>query len=82
VLESFPDDEDFESMADVMKAYGEADQAPQDPAPNCGDRPRHRPGQRCGLSDRPDERTRRKGLALAWSNQSHITERPCQCQPR
>jgi hypothetical protein len=29
VLESFPDDEDFESMADVMKAYGEADQAPQ-----------------------------------------------------
>jgi hypothetical protein len=24
VLESFPDDEDFESMADVMKAYGEA----------------------------------------------------------
>jgi Protein of unknown function (DUF2795) len=28
-LESFPDDEDFESMADVMKAFGEADQAPQ-----------------------------------------------------
>jgi hypothetical protein len=29
VLESFPDDEEFETAADVMKAYGEADQAPQ-----------------------------------------------------
>ena len=28
VLEAFPEDE-FESMADVMKAYGEADQAPE-----------------------------------------------------
>ena len=27
VLDAFPDDE-FESMADVMKAYGEADHAP------------------------------------------------------
>lgn len=29
VLESFPDDEEFETAADVMTAYGEADQAPQ-----------------------------------------------------
>jgi hypothetical protein len=29
VLESFPEDEEFESLADVMKAYGESDQAPQ-----------------------------------------------------
>jgi Protein of unknown function (DUF2795) len=29
VLESFPEDERFESLADAMKAYGEADQAPQ-----------------------------------------------------
>ena len=28
VLEAFPEDE-FETMADVMKAYGEADQAPE-----------------------------------------------------
>jgi len=29
VLESFPDDEEFETAADVMKVYGESDQAPQ-----------------------------------------------------
>jgi hypothetical protein len=29
VLESFPEDEKFTSLADVMKAYGESDQAPQ-----------------------------------------------------
>lgn len=29
VLESFPEDEEFETLADVMKAYGESDQAPQ-----------------------------------------------------
>ncbi len=29
VLESFAEDEQFESAADVVKAYGEADQAPQ-----------------------------------------------------
>jgi hypothetical protein len=29
VLESFPEDEEFESLADVMKAYGESDLAPQ-----------------------------------------------------
>jgi hypothetical protein len=29
VLESFPEDQEFEKLADVMKAYGEADQAPQ-----------------------------------------------------
>jgi hypothetical protein len=29
VLESFPEGDEFENLADVMKAYGEADQAPQ-----------------------------------------------------
>jgi len=29
VLESFPEGEEFETLADVMKAYGESDQAPQ-----------------------------------------------------
>jgi hypothetical protein len=29
VLESFPEDEEFETAADVMKAYVETDQAPQ-----------------------------------------------------
>jgi hypothetical protein len=29
VLESFPEDEEFETAADVMKAYAESDQAPQ-----------------------------------------------------
>jgi hypothetical protein len=29
VLESFPRDGEFETLADVMKAYGETDQAPQ-----------------------------------------------------
>jgi Protein of unknown function (DUF2795) len=29
VLESFPEDEEFESLAAVMKAYAESDQAPQ-----------------------------------------------------
>ncbi len=29
VLESFPDDAEFESLADVIKAYGQADQVPQ-----------------------------------------------------
>ena len=29
VLESFPDGEEFETAADVMKAYGDVDQAPQ-----------------------------------------------------
>jgi len=29
VLESFPDGQEFESLADVMKAYGESDQVPQ-----------------------------------------------------
>jgi hypothetical protein len=29
VLESFPEDEEFETLADVMKAYGESDQVPQ-----------------------------------------------------
>ncbi len=29
VLEFFPRDEEFETLADVMKAYGESDQAPQ-----------------------------------------------------
>jgi Protein of unknown function (DUF2795) len=29
VLESFPRHEEFETMADVMKAYGDSDQAPQ-----------------------------------------------------
>jgi Protein of unknown function (DUF2795) len=29
VLESFPNGEEFESLADVMRAYGESDQAPQ-----------------------------------------------------
>ena len=29
VLEFFPQDEEFETLADVMKAYGDSDQAPQ-----------------------------------------------------
>ncbi|HEY1782185.1 MAG TPA: DUF2795 domain-containing protein [Roseiarcus sp.] len=29
VLESFPHGEEFETLADLMKAYGESDQAPQ-----------------------------------------------------
>ena len=29
VLESFPEDEEFETLADVIKAYGESDQVPQ-----------------------------------------------------
>ena len=29
VFESFPEAKEFESLADVIKAYGEADQAPQ-----------------------------------------------------
>jgi hypothetical protein len=29
VLESFPDDEEFETLDDVMKAYGKSDQVPQ-----------------------------------------------------
>jgi hypothetical protein len=29
VLESFPDHEEFETLADVVRAYGESDQAPQ-----------------------------------------------------
>lgn len=29
ILESFPENEEFETLADVMKAYGESDQAPQ-----------------------------------------------------
>jgi Protein of unknown function (DUF2795) len=29
VLESFPEDEEFETLADVVKAYAESDQAPQ-----------------------------------------------------
>ena len=29
VLESFPEGEEFETLADVMKAYGDSDQAPQ-----------------------------------------------------
>lgn len=29
VLESFPEDEEFETLADLMRAYGESDQAPQ-----------------------------------------------------
>jgi hypothetical protein len=29
VLESFPEDGEFETLADVIKAYGETDQAPQ-----------------------------------------------------
>ena len=29
VLESLPEGEDFESLADVMKAYGSSDPAPQ-----------------------------------------------------
>jgi hypothetical protein len=29
VLESLHEDEEFETLADVMKAYGEADQVPQ-----------------------------------------------------
>jgi Protein of unknown function (DUF2795) len=29
VLESFPRGEEFETLADVVKAYGEADQVPQ-----------------------------------------------------
>jgi hypothetical protein len=29
VLESFPQGEEFETLADVMKAYGESDQVPQ-----------------------------------------------------
>jgi hypothetical protein len=29
VLESFPEGEEFETLADVMKAYGESDQVPQ-----------------------------------------------------
>ena len=29
VLELFPNDEEFETAADVIKAYGESDQAPQ-----------------------------------------------------
>jgi hypothetical protein len=29
VLESFPEGKEFETLADVVKAYGEADQVPQ-----------------------------------------------------
>jgi hypothetical protein len=29
VLESFPEDEEFETLADVMRADGTSDQAPQ-----------------------------------------------------
>jgi hypothetical protein len=29
VLESFPQGKEFETLADVVKAYGEADQVPQ-----------------------------------------------------
>lgn len=29
VLESFPEGEEFESLADVMEAFGDSDQAPQ-----------------------------------------------------
>ncbi len=29
VLEFFPEGEEFETLADVVKAYGESDQAPQ-----------------------------------------------------
>jgi hypothetical protein len=29
VLESFPEGEEFETLADAMKAYGRSDQAPQ-----------------------------------------------------
>ena len=29
VLEFFPQDEEFETLADVMKVYGDSDQAPQ-----------------------------------------------------
>jgi hypothetical protein len=29
VLESFPEGEEFETLGDVMKAYGESDQVPQ-----------------------------------------------------
>jgi hypothetical protein len=29
VLESFPEDQEFETLADVVKAYGETDQAPE-----------------------------------------------------